>query len=77
MQSPTALLIVAKKIQVPQRLHDEGRHIVCALLPDGICIYVTMHMLTYLSIIVFVSMVDNAKVVHCPGTEVVRSPRLL
>ena len=70
----TAMLIVTKKMQVPQRLHYEECHIVCTLPPDGICVDVTMHMLTYLSSDVFVSMVDHAKVVHCHGTEVVRSP---
>ena len=64
-------------MQVSQRLHDDGRHIVRTLLPDSICVDVTMHMRAHRSVGVFVSMVDNAKVVHCHGTEVICSPGLL
>ena len=61
--------IILKKIQMPQCFHDKGCHIVCTLIPNGICVHMTiMHMLTYCTIREYVSMVDHSEVVDSHGT---------
>ena len=53
-------------------MNNEGCHIVCTLLPNGICVDVTMHMHTYCILGVFVSiMIEDAEVVDLQRTVVV------